>query len=157
MEIWTRTFEEVGTEFLDVKTDHAYVDAAAMWMIKNPERFDVIVVNNMFGDILTDLGAALQGGMGIAASGNLHPGKVSMFEPIHGSAPKYAGKNTASPLGAISSAVLMLEYLGEKKAACGVEKIMENLLLKKEIPSLSTDSGLKTREIGDLFLRELSR
>ncbi len=156
MEIWSRVFLEVGEEYPDVEQDHAYVDAAAMWMIKNPERFDVIVVNNMFGDILTDLGAALQGGMGIAASGNIHPGKVSMFEPIHGSAPKYAGKNLASPLGAVSSVMLMLEYLKEEKGACSIEKAMKNLLLRKAIPSLSTDSGLKTHEIGDLFLKELS-
>jgi 3-isopropylmalate dehydrogenase len=156
MEIWSRVFREVGDEYPDVEQDHAYVDAAAMWMIKNPERFDVIVVNNMFGDILTDLGAALQGGLGIAASGNIHPGKVSMFEPIHGSAPKYAGKNLASPLGAVSSVMLMLEYLEEEKGACSIEKAMKNLLLRKAIPSLSTDSGLKTHEIGDLFLQELS-
>ncbi|MCH7761914.1 3-isopropylmalate dehydrogenase [candidate division TA06 bacterium] len=156
MDIWTRTFQEVGEEYPDVEQDHAYVDAAVMWMVKNPEKYDVIVVSNMFGDILTDLGAALQGGMGIAASGNLHPGRVSMFEPIHGSAPKHAGKNTACPLGAISAAMLLLVHLGENKGACKIEKAMEGLLLRKEIPSLSTDSGLKTRETGDLLIRELS-
>jgi 3-isopropylmalate dehydrogenase len=97
-DIWTRTFAEVAKEYPDIKTDHAYIDAACMWMVKNPEWFDVAVTPNLFGDIITDLGAMVQGGMGIAASGNIHPGKVSMFEPIHGSAPKYKGQNKANPI-----------------------------------------------------------
>jgi 3-isopropylmalate dehydrogenase len=102
-DVWTRVFAHVAKEFPEIATDHAYVDACCMWMIKNPEWFDVVVTTNMFGDIITDLGAMLQGGMGIAASGNIHPGKTSMFEPIHGSAPKHAGKNVACPLGAVGA------------------------------------------------------
>ncbi|MDH3593145.1 MAG: isocitrate/isopropylmalate family dehydrogenase, partial [Planctomycetota bacterium] len=94
MDLWTRAFDAVKAEYADIETDHAYIDAACMWMIKNPDWFDVVVTDNLFGDIITDLGAMLQGGLGIAASGNIHPGKVSMFEPIHGSAPKYKGKNS---------------------------------------------------------------
>ena len=99
-DLWTRTFAEVAAEYPDCKTDHAYVDAACMWLVKNPEWFDVAVTPNLIGDIVTDLGAMLQGGMGIAASGNIHPGRVSLFEPIHGSAPKHAGKNVVSPVAA---------------------------------------------------------
>src|SRR4030067_235291 len=117
MDIWTRTFEEVGKEYPDIEKDHNYVDAACMWMIKNPESFVVVVTNNIFGDIITDLGAMLQGGMGIAASGNIHPGKVSMFEPIHGSSPKYTGKNLINPLAAIHAGAMMLRELGEIRAA----------------------------------------
>ncbi len=155
MDIWTRTFEEVGREYPEIEKDHNYVDAACMWMIKNPESFDVIVVNNIFGDIITDLGAMLQGGMGIAASGNIHPGKVSMFEPIHGSAPKYKGQNKANPLAAISACGMMLDFLGEKKSALKIEKAIEHLLVTKKIKSLGTDSGYKTNQIGDLVVEEI--
>jgi len=115
-DIWTRTFAEVGAEYPDIKTDHAYIDAACMWMIKNPEWFDVAVTPNLFGDIITDLGAMVQGGMGIAASGNLHPGQTSMFEPIHGSAPKYKDQNKANPIATIMAVSMMLEYVGEVEA-----------------------------------------
>jgi 3-isopropylmalate dehydrogenase len=157
MDIWTRTFAEVGAEYPDIEQDHAYIDAACMWMIKNPEWFDVVVVSNIFGDILTDLGAMVQGGLGIAASGNIHPGKISMFEPIHGSAPKYKGKNVANPLGAIAAGAMMLDYLGEKKAAARIENAMQRLLVTKKIPSLSADSGLKTSQIGDMVSEEIAR
>lgn len=157
MDIWTRTFEEVGKEFPDIEKDHNYVDAACMWMIKNPESFEVVVTNNIFGDIITDLGAMLQGGMGIAASGNIHPGRVSMFEPIHGSAPKYKGQNKANPLAAISACAMMLDYLGEKKSAVKIEKAIENLLVTKKIKSLGTDSGYSTTEIGDLVVQEIQK
>src|SRR5205814_6464670 len=119
-DIWTRVFAEVSKEYPDIKTEHAYIDAACMWMVKNPEWFDVAVTPNLFGDIITDLGAMIQGGMGIAASGNLHPGKVSLFEPIHGSAPKYAGQDKASPIAAIMAVSMMLDYLGEKRAAAAI-------------------------------------
>ncbi len=155
MDIWTRTFEEIGKEYPDIEKDHNYVDAACMWMIKNPESFEVIVVNNIFGDIITDLGAMLQGGMGIAASGNIHPGQVSMFEPIHGSAPKYKGQNKANPLAAISACGMMLDFLGEKKSALKIEKAIEHLLVTKKIKSLGTDSGYKTNQIGDLVVEEI--
>lgn len=152
MDLWTRTFEEVGEEYSDIEKDHAYVDACCMWMIKNPEWFDVIVVNNMFGDIVTDLGAVLQGGMGIAASGNIHPGRVSMFEPIHGSAPKHAGKGTACPLAAIEAVKLMLDHLGERRSASKIEWAIEGLLKSKRIASVATDSGLRTSEVGDMVV-----
>ena len=156
MDLWTRTFEEVGPEYEDIEKDHAYVDAATMWMIKNPEWFDVIVVNNMFGDIITDLGAMLQGGMGVAASGNIHPGKVSMFEPIHGSAPKYAGKNVANPLATIETIKMMLEFLGEEAGALRIGRRVEFLLTSKQIASLSAASGLSTSQIGDMVTEGLN-
>ena len=156
-DLWTRTFAEVGeTEFRQVERDHAYVDACCMWMVKNPEWFDVIVTTNLFGDILTDLGAVLQGGMGIAASGNIHPGKAGMFEPIHGSAPKYAGQNVASPLGAIAAVGMMLDFLGESRAADRVEESIARLLRSGRIPSVDARSGLRTDEVGDLVAREIA-
>ncbi len=154
-DIWTRTFAEVGAEYPDVEQDHAYVDAACMWLVKHPEWFDVIVTANLFGDILTDLGAALQGGMGIAASGNIHPGKTSMFEPIHGSAPKYAGQNVACPLGAIAAAAMMLETLGEAHAAARIERAIAGLLVSRRIPSVDAHSGLSTTCIGDMVAEEV--
>ena len=120
-EIWRRVFEAVGAEYPDVERDAMYVDAAAMWFVTHPERFDVVVTTNLFGDILTDLGAALCGGLGVAASGNIHPGRVSVFEPIHGSAPKYAGKGVASPVGAIGAIALLLRHVGEHEAGDAVE------------------------------------
>ncbi len=155
-DIWTRTFEEVGREYPEIEQDHAYVDAMCMWMVKNPEWFDVVVVGNMFGDIITDLGAMIQGGMGIAASGNLHPGKVSMFEPIHGSAPKYRGKGVANPMAAIVSVQMMLDYLGEAKAAAALETAVAALLQSGRIPSVDAKSGLRTSEIGDLVCGALA-
>ena len=154
-DLLTRTFAEVGAEYPDVEQDHAYVDACCMWMIKNPEWFDVIVTTNLFGDIITDLGAMIQGGMGIAASGNIHPGKHGMFEPIHGSAPKYAGKNVANPLGAIAAAGMMLDFLGEKRAAERVESAVTGLLASKRIPSIDARSGLSTSQIGDMVAEVL--
>src|ERR1700730_12224533 len=127
-----------------------------MWMVKNPETFDVIVTPNLFGDIITDLGAMIQGGMGVAASGNIHPGKVSLFEPIHGSAPKYKGKNVVSPIAAIGAVGMMLEYLGETTAAASIERTIASLLSTKRIPSLDASSGLKTSEIGDLVTSHLT-
>lgn len=155
MDIWTRAFAEVGEEYPDIERDHAYIDAACMWMVKNPEWFDVVVVSNIFGDILTDLGAMVQGGMGIAASGNIHPGQVSMFEPIHGSAPKYKGKNVANPLGAIMAGSMMLDYLGEHPAARKIEDAVAGLLRSKQIPSLGADSGLSTSQVGDMVCKAL--
>ncbi len=156
-DLWRRTFAEVGAEkaYADVSTEVAYVDAAGMWMVKNPESFDVIVTTNLFGDILTDLGAILQGGMGIAASGNLHPGRVSMFEPIHGSAPKYRGLGKANPLAAIAAGAMLLDYVGEREAAARIEGAVERLLVSRRISSVGTDSGLSTSQVGDLVTAEL--
>jgi 3-isopropylmalate dehydrogenase len=120
-DLWERAFYEVAEEYPDIKTDYAHVDATCMWMVKNPEWFDVIVTDNMFGDIITDLGAMIQGGMGIAAGGNINPEGVSMFEPIGGSAPKYTGQNVINPLAAIGAAQMMLDYLGESEAAQAIE------------------------------------
>ena len=149
-DLWQRVFRAVGAEYPDITMDHAYVDATCMWMVKNPEWFDVIVTCNMFGDIITDLGAMVQGGMGIAASGNLNPQGVSMFEPIHGSAPKYAGQNQANPLAAISACQMMLDILGEAEAAAAVEQAIVSVLSSGRIPTMSASGGLPTSEIGDL-------
>ena len=149
-DLWERTFHEVAKEYKDIETDYAHVDATCMWMVKNPEWFDVIVTDNMFGDIITDLGAMVQGGMGIAAGGNLNPEGVSMFEPIGGSAPKYTGKNVINPLAAISALQMMLEHLGEDKAASMIEKSVMRVTSEK-LKSLSAGKmGYTTTEIGDL-------
>jgi len=155
-DLWTRVFEEVGKEYPDVKTEHAYIDAACMWMVKNPEWFDVAVTTNLFGDIITDLGAMIQGGLGIAASGNIHPGRVSLFEPIHGSAPKYAGKNVACPVAAIMAASMMCDYLGEKQAAAAIEKAVNDLLVSRKLKGVGTGDH-PTNEVGDLVAAELRK
>ena len=155
MDLWTRTFEEVGREYPDIAREHAYIDAACMWCVKNPEWFDTVVTSNMFGDILTDLAAMIQGGLGVAASGNIHPGRVSLFEPIHGSAPKYAGKNVANPIATIMAVSMMLEHLGETRGAARIEDAVTGLLRSRRIPSLGSDSGLSTSEVGDLVLEAL--
>ncbi|TMQ69777.1 MAG: 3-isopropylmalate dehydrogenase [Candidatus Eisenbacteria bacterium] len=153
--LWTRTFEEVGREYPEVTREHAYIDAACMWCVKNPEWFETVVTSNMFGDILTDLAAMIQGGLGIAASGNLHPGRVSLFEPIHGSAPKHAGKNVANPLATIMAVSMMLDYLGEARGAARIEETVAGLLRSKRIPSVGSDSGLSTNQIGDMVIESL--
>jgi 3-isopropylmalate dehydrogenase len=137
-DLWLRTFEEVARDYPDVEHFHMFVDALTMQMVRAPEMFDVIVTNNMFGDIVTDLGAALQGGLGIAASGNINPGHVSLFEPIHGSAPKYAGQNVANPIGAILTAGMMLEYLGHTDEANAIERAV----------AAAIDAGETTQDIG---------
>jgi len=149
-DLWERTFYEVSKEYPDIKTDYAHVDATCMWMVKNPEWFDVIVTDNMFGDIITDLGAMIQGGMGIAAGGNINPEGVSMFEPIGGSAPKYTGKNVINPLAAIGAAQMMLDYLGETEAAQAIENAIRWTVAEK-LGSLSAGKmGYGTKEVGDL-------
>ncbi|PIE57917.1 MAG: 3-isopropylmalate dehydrogenase [Desulfobulbus propionicus] len=154
-DLWERTFNEVAKDYPDIKTDYAHVDAACMWMVKNPEWFDVIVTDNMFGDIITDLGAMIQGGMGIAAGGNLNPEGVSMFEPIGGSAPKYTGKNVINPLAAIGAAQMMMEYLGEEEAASAIEQGIRYVVADK-LKSLSAGKmGFSTTEVGDLVAQTL--
>src|SRR5436309_14385030 len=123
--LWQRVFRELAPQYRDVEPRHLYIDALALLMVQNPAQFDVIVTNNLFGDIITDLGAALQGGLGLAASANLHPGRPSMFEPVHGSAPALAGRNVANPMGAILSVALMLEYLGLENEAAAVEHAVQ--------------------------------
>ncbi len=155
-DLWERTFYKVAKNYPDIKTDYAHVDATCMWMVKNPEWFDVIVTDNMFGDIITDLGAMVQGGMGIAAGGNLNPEGVSMFEPIGGSAPKYTGKNVINPLAAICALSLMLDTLGEEAAAESVENSVKKVV-KEKLESLSAGKmGYSTSEVGDLVVENLT-
>src|SRR6266576_457785 len=131
-DLWQRVFKEVAAGYGDIEANHQYVDAMAMFMVLDPAQYDVIVSNNMFGDILTDLGAAIQGGLGLAASGNIHPGQVSLFEPVHGSAPGLAGKGTANPVGAILTSAMMLEYLGHKKASAAIEQAVRESIVNGE-------------------------
>ncbi len=148
-DLWERTFKDVAREYPDIESDYAHVDAICMWMVKNPEWFDVIVTDNMFGDIITDLGAMIQGGMGIAAGGNINPEGVSMFEPIGGSAPKYAGKNVINPLAAISAGQMMLEHLGEDSAASRLLKAIKKVV-SQDIKDLGAGKmGMTTEEVGD--------
>ena len=149
-DLWERVFKQVGTEYEDIKTDYGHVDAVSMWMIKNPEWFDVIVTDNMFGDIITDIGAIIQGGLGIAAGGNINPEGVSMFEPIGGSAPKYTGQNVINPLACIGAAGMLLDHLGETSAAQRIESAVKKIV-SKDIKSLASGRmGLSTSEVGDL-------
>ena len=146
--LWQRVFKEVGTGYPEIEKQHMYVDALAMQMVRDPRGFDVIVTNNMFGDILTDLAAALQGGLGMAASGNLHPGKTSMFEPVHGSAPPLAGKNVANPFGAILTAAMMLGHLGMSSEAERIEAAVLEAVRRKKTTS-DIGGTLGTREVGE--------
>ena len=154
-DLWERTFYEVAKEYPDITTDYAHVDATTMWFVKNPEWFDVIVTDNMFGDIITDLGAMVQGGMGIAAGGNINPQGVSMFEPIGGSAPKYTGKNVINPLAAICALGMMLENLGEVQAAVSVENSVIEIVRKKLKSLAAAKMGYSTSEVGDLVVKHL--
>ncbi len=146
-DLWQRVFKEVASRYSEIEANHQYVDAMAMFMVLDPGQYDVIVANNLFGDILTDLGAALQGGLGLAASGNIHPGRVSLFEPVHGSAPPLAGKSLANPVGSILTAAMMLEYLGFDAASEAVEEAVRESLAAGET---TRDLGgtLSTQEAG---------
>jgi 3-isopropylmalate dehydrogenase len=150
--MWKRTFDRVAKEFSDVKTDYQHVDAASMFFVTNPEKFDVVVTDNLFGDILTDIGAAIAGGIGLAASGNINPEKTtpSMFEPVHGSAPDIAGKGIADPTAAIMSVSMMLEQLGEKEAAKKIETAVAKDLATRGTTKRSTS------EIGDAIAKLVS-
>ncbi len=156
-DLWERAFKEISAEYPDIETDYAHVDAICMWMVKNPEWFDVIVTDNMFGDIITDLGAMVQGGMGIAAGANINPEGVSMFEPIGGSAPKYTGQGIINPVAAIGAAQLMLETLGEEKAAALVEQgVMK--VLREDIKDVGAGKmGYSTSEVGDLIVSYIEK
>jgi len=147
-DLWRRTFAEVGEEYPDIQRDCHFVDACCMWFVKNPEWYDTIVTCNMFGDIITDLGAMIQGGMGVAAGGNINPDGVSMFEPIHGSAPKHAGKGVASPVAAIAAVQMMLEELGEAEAAAAIDRAIQAALAKGDIPVTTGPEG-STQQTGD--------
>ena len=152
--LWQRVFAETKTEFADIRATHLYIDALALFLVQDPGQFEVIVTNNLFGDIITDLGAALQGGLGMAASGNLHPGRTSMFEPVHGSAPPLAGKNVANPIGAILSAALMLETLGRAEDARRIELAVEQAVQAGEVTQ-DVGGKLGTREAGEAILSRL--
>jgi len=153
--LWQRVFQEVSKEYADVEATHLYIDALSMFLVQDPGRFDVIVTNNLFGDIITDIGGALQGGLGMAASGNIHPGRTSMFEPVHGSAPPLAGKNVANPIGAILSAALMLETLGRADDGAGIERAVAAAVQANEV-TVDVGGDLGTREAGEAILRALS-
>lgn len=153
-DLWQRTFKIVAAGFPDIQAIHLFADNLAMQMVKNPSQFEVIVTSNMFGDIVTDIGAALQGGLGMAASGNIHPGRVSLFEPVHGSAPKFAGRNVANPMGAILTAGLMLEHLGWTEESRRIEDAVRWAV---ETDNTTTDIGgrLGTREVGEAIANRL--
>ena len=155
-DLWWRTFCEVGEEYADIKKDYAHIDATCMWMVKNPEYFDVIVTCNMFGDIITDLGAMIQGGMGVAAGGNINPAGISMFEPIGGSAPKYTGQGVINPIAAIGAMAMMLDDLGENEAAATVEKAVMSVTATKMKSMSAGKMGHSTSEVGDLVVDALS-
>ncbi len=148
--LWQRVFKELTPQFPDITGTHYYIDALAMYMVLDPGQFEVIVTNNLFGDIITDLGATFQGGLGMAASGNIHPGKTSMFEPVHGSAPKFAGKNLANPIGAIASMALLLETAGLKSEAAAIDAAVLKAVRENQVTS-DVGGALGTREAGDFI------
>lgn len=155
-DLWQRVFKEVAATYPDIEANHQYVDAMAMFMVLNPAQYEVIVSNNLFGDILTDLGAAIQGGLGLAASGNIHPGKVSLFEPVHGSAPPLAGKGIANPIGSILTSAMMLEYLGFHTLSDEIEEAVRGAVSAKET---TRDLGgeLSTEQAGDAIIARLGK
>jgi 3-isopropylmalate dehydrogenase len=153
-DIWQRVFESVRGEYSDIESFHVYVDALAMQMVLKPQNFDVVVTNNMFGDILTDLGAALQGGLGMAASGNIHPGRNALFEPVHGSAPKYAGKDVANPFAAILAAQMMMEHLGLAEASRLILEALRGAVADRQT-TRDLGGSLGTRAAGDEIVRRM--
>jgi 3-isopropylmalate dehydrogenase len=153
--LWQRVFKEVSAQYPGIAATHYYIDALAMYMVLDPGQFEVIVTNNLFGDIVTDLGATFQGGLGMAASGNIHPGKTSMFEPVHGSAPKFAGKNIANPIGAISSAALMLETLGLTNEAAAIDAAVFKAVKDNQVTS-DIGGKLGTREAGTFIEQRIA-
>ncbi|HNQ88980.1 MAG TPA: 3-isopropylmalate dehydrogenase [Verrucomicrobiota bacterium] len=155
-DLWERAFHEIGAAgYPDIKRDYAHVDATTMWFVKNPEWFDVIVTDNMFGDIITDLGAMIQGGMGIAAGGNINPQGTSMFEPIGGSAPKYTGLGVINPLAAICAGQMLLEHLGETQAATAIENAVVGVVRGKLASLAAGKMGFSTSQVGDLVAASL--
>ena len=152
--LWQRVFKEVAAAYPDITATHQYIDALAMFLVKDPGQYQVIVTNNLFGDIITDIGGALQGGLGMAASGNIHPGKTSLFEPVHGSAPPLAGKNVANPIGAILSVALMLETLGAREESKAIEAAVERAVVEGHTTS-DIGGSLGTREAGDWISKRI--
>ncbi len=148
-DLWQRAYNEVAAEYPDISTDYAHVDAICMWMVKNPEWFDVIVTDNMFGDIITDLAAMIQGGVGVAAGGNINPEGVSMFEPMGGSAPKYTGQNVINPIAAVAAMQMLLSVLGEDRAALQVESAIQSVVSRDMKSMAAGRMGLSTSQVGD--------
>lgn len=155
-DLWQRVFKEVAADYSEIEANHQYVDAMAMFMVLDPAQYDVIVSNNLFGDILTDLGAAIQGGLGLAASGNIHPGRVSLFEPVHGSAPQLAGQGVANPMGAILTSAMMLEYLGHQKASQAIEKAVGEAISQGET-TRDLGGSLSTAQAGTAICDRITR
>ena len=151
--LWFRAFEAMAPQYPDITTDYAHVDATCMWFVKNPELFDVVVTDNLFGDIITDLGAIIQGGMGVAAGGNINPEGVSMFEPIGGSAPKYTGLQVVNPIAAIAAGQMMLEQLGETKAAAAVDQAIKKAASQDMKSMAAGKMGMSTGQVGDLIAK----
>jgi 3-isopropylmalate dehydrogenase len=154
-DLWQRVFKEIAEDYPEIEANHQYVDAMAMFMVLDPAQYDVIVSNNLFGDILTDLGAAIQGGLGLAASGNIHPGRVSLFEPVHGSAPALAGKGIANPIGAILTSAMMLEYFGNKQASESVQTAVRDAISKDET-TRDLGGNLSTEQAGTAICQRLT-
>ena len=155
--LWQRVFKQVAQDYKDIQTHHMYVDALCLQMVREPKSLDVIVTNNMFGDIITDLAAALQGGLGMAASGNIHPGRTSMFEPVHGSAPPIAGKNIANPTAIILAAVMMLDYISEAKAAARLRAALHAVLTRGEHLTRDLGGSASTSQFADAIRREMEK
>ena len=153
--LWREVFEEVSAQYEDIETEFTFVDAITMWFVKKPEWFKIVVTPNMFGDIITDLGAMIQGGLGIAAGGNINPEGISMFEPIHGSAPKYKGKSVANPIATILAGAMMLDCLGESKAAKAIEDAVEKVLSEGKVRSHDLGGNSSTIEVGDEIIKKL--
>jgi len=153
--LWREVFERVARDYPDIETEFSFVDAICMWFVKNPEWYQVVVTPNMFGDIITDLGAMIQGGMGLAAGGNINPEGVSMFEPIHGSAPKHAGKNVANPLATILAGQMMLEQLGEQEAANKIEQAIIEVLKEGKVRTYDLGGKSNTSEVGDAVVEKI--
>lgn len=153
--LWREVFERVARDYPDIETEFSFVDAICMWFVKNPEWYQVVVTPNMFGDIITDLGAMIQGGMGLAAGGNINPEGVSMFEPIHGSAPKHAGKNVANPLATILAGQMMLEQLGEQEAANKIEQAIIEVLKEGKVRTYDLGGKSSTSEVGDAVVEKI--
>jgi 3-isopropylmalate dehydrogenase len=154
--LWQRVFRSVAAEYPHLDASHLYIDALAMFLVTNPGQFEVIVTNNLFGDIVTDIGGALQGGLGMAASGNIHPGRTSMFEPVHGSAPPLAGKNVANPMGAVLSAALLLETCGWTEAARWIEAAVE-AAVRTDCTTPDIGGRLGTTDVGDWIAEKVRR
>ncbi len=153
-DLWQRAYKQVARDYPEILASHLYIDVLAMKMVQTPEMFDVIVTNNLFGDIVTDLGSALIGGLGLASSANIHPGKAAMFEPVHGSAPDIAGKNLANPMAAILTGALMLEHFGRKDSAARIEQAVQRCLAEGAT-TRELGGTLGTREAGDAVLAAL--